>query len=94
MKFKRGRAKTGGRKKGTPNKFTDLKQAYLDVFEQIEKKSEKDEKIKSLFQWATKNDRNQGLFYQMISKMLPSNISMDHSGQVDSKLTIEVVETK
>jgi len=76
-KFKEGQTKKGGRKKGEPNKFTDLKKAFIDTFDKIETKSEKSEKIKSLFQWATKNDKNQGMFYQMISKMLPSNLTVD-----------------
>lgn len=93
-KFKKGHPKKGGKKKGTPNKFTNLKQAYLDVFEKIEKDSIKDESINSLFEWATKNQRNQGMFYQMISKMLPSSVDVAHSGKIDGKLQIEVVKTK
>lgn len=77
-KFKKGKKKTGGKKKGTPNKFTDLKQAFLDVFEKIEKDSKgKASSVDSLFGWATKNQRNQGIFYQMISKMLPSNVGIE-----------------
>ena len=95
MRREEGKKKTGGRQKGQPNKFTDLKQAYLDVFDQIEKKSlEKDSAVKSFFKWATKNDRNQGMFYQMVSKMLPANVAMDHSGKIDSKLIIETIHIK
>jgi len=83
-KFKRGHPKKGGKKKGTPNKFTNLKQAYLDVFVKIEKESKRyPEKVDSLFMWATKNQRNQGMFYQMISKMLPNSIvgTQDDKGE-------------
>lgn len=66
-----------GREKGSKNKFTNLKQAFLDVYDKIEKRSKKDERIKSLYEWATKNDRNQGTFYQLISKMLPSNVGIE-----------------
>ena len=84
-----------GREKGSKNKFTDLKQAYLDVFDNIEKKSlKKDSAIKSFFQWATKNDRNQGMFYQMVAKMLPTNVTADLLPDMDSKLVITVVKTK
>lgn len=77
-----------GRPKGSRNKFTDLKQAYLNVFEKIEKESlKKDSGVKSFFEWATKNNRNQGMFYQMISKMLPSNVSMEHSGTISFELS-------
>lgn len=82
--WKKGQPKKGGRTKGTPNKFTDLKRAFLDAFEKIEKESgKKDSKIDGLFKWATKNSRNQGLFYQMIARMLPSNISGDFEGQLE-----------
>jgi len=77
--FKRGNP---GRPKGTTNKFTDLKKEFLAVFEKIEKESKKKnqaKKIDGLFEWATKNSRNQGLFYQMISKMLPSNVDVKGS---------------
>ncbi len=81
-----------GRPKGSTNKFTDLKQAYLDVFAKIEKSAEnKDEGIKSFYGWATKNDKNQGMFYQMLSKMLPSSIDADVSGEID--VTIKKILT-
>ena len=89
------RPEKAGRKKGTPNKFTDLKQAFLDVFDQIEKKSlEKESEVKSFFQWAIKNDRNQGTFYQMVAKMLPTNLTGDLLPDVDGKLTITIIRTK
>ena len=78
-----------GRPKGSTNRFTDLKQAYLGVFEKIEKESlKKDNTIKSFFEWVTKNDRNQGMFYQMISKMLPSNVSIEG----DLNVTFQISE--
>ena len=78
-----------GRPKGSTNKFTDLKQAYLDVFEEVEEKSKNHTPpIKSLFEWVTKNDRNQGMFYQMLSKMLPSSASV--SG--DLSITFQLSE--
>ncbi len=82
MPFEKGKEKTGGKQKGSANKFTNLKQAFLDVFEQIEKESKKSE-VKSFFEWSIKNDKNRGLFYQLISKMLPANLTVDG----DMKLT-------
>ena len=76
-KFKEGHTKVGGRKKGTPNKFTDLKQAFLDVFERIEKEAGEKPNVDSLYDWATRNSKNQGMFYQIISKMLPSNVNVE-----------------
>jgi len=72
-----------GRPPGTPNKFTNLKQSFLDVFEKIEKESQKNPAIKSFYEWVIKNDKNRAMFYQLISKMLPSNVTIDG----DMKLT-------
>lgn len=89
-KFKKGESKrkNSGRKKGTSNKFTDLKQVFLNTFESIELEGKKkDSKVKTLYEWATTNARNQGLFYQMMSKMLPSNIGIEHSGLISLTLS-------
>ena len=78
-----------GRAKGSKDKFTNLKQAYLDVFDKIEKKSkEKDAATKSFFQWVTKNDRNQGMFYQMVAKMLPRSVGVDGSIKHEHRLSM------
>ena len=70
-----------GRPKGSTNKFTDLKKSFLDVFEKIERNSEnKNNNIKGLYEWAVKNDKNQGMFYQMMAKMLPSNVDVNPIG--------------
>lgn len=80
-----------GRPKGAKDKFNrDLKDAFLNAF------FDKDGiggagGIKKLLK---NSNRNKLAFLNMIAKMLPSNIDVDHSGQIDSKLTIEVVETK
>ena len=81
-----------GRPKGSKNKFTDLKQAFLDAFEQIERDAKKkDAKIKGLYEWAIKNDKNQTVFYQIIARMLPTNVSGDLGGEF--KLTVERILT-
>jgi len=80
--FKEGKKKTGGRQKGQPNKFTNLKQAFLDTYEKIETEAGKNNNTKSLYEWAIKCDRNQGVFYQMISKMLPTNADLDVKGDI------------
>ena len=79
-----------GRPKGSKNKFTNLKEEYLKAFYD-EDGIGGAEGIKKLMK---NNPRNKMAFLQMIAKMLPSNIDVDHSGQIDTKITIEVVETK
>ena len=71
-KIKRGHPKKGGRKKGTPNKFTTLKQLFLDAFQ--------DEKIggtKGLIEVFSKTDMRKIEFFKIISKMLPTDISLE-----------------
>jgi len=71
-KFKEGHKKIGGRKKGTPNKFTTLKQAYLDAFNSKEMGS-----IQGLIDAFKVNPFTKREFYKVISKMLPSNVTVD-----------------
>lgn len=80
-KFKRGKPKTGGRKKGVTNKVQkNIKENFEAVFEKLGG-------IDGFYDWAKKNSHTQGAFYQMISKMLPSNVDVEHSGD----LTINVI---
>lgn len=65
-----------GMKPGTTHRFTDLKKSFISVFEKIESESQLKESVDSFYDWATKSTKNQGLFYQMISKMLPSNLDL------------------
>ncbi len=71
-KFKEGepRPLNAGRKKGTPNKFTSIKQSFLDAF--------KDERVggtEGLVLWILDNKRNRAMFYSWVTKMLPSSIT-------------------
>ena len=66
-----------GRPKGVQNKFTDLKKAFFGVFEKIENEAIKKKTIDSFYAWATKNSKNQGEFYKMLSKMLPTNVTLE-----------------
>lgn len=77
-----------GRAKGSKNKFTNLKQAFLDTYEKIESEAKNNNNTKSLYEWATKSDRNQGIFYQMISKMLPSNVGIEGSIKHEHRLSM------
>lgn len=82
-KFQKGDKKppNSGRKKGTPNKFTTLKKAFLDAFE--------DERIdgkEGLVEVYSKNDQRKMEFFKLLSKMLPSNVDVDLSGDVKVKI--------
>ena len=76
-RFAKGNKCGKGRKKGGHNKFTDLKTAFFGVFERIEDEAKTKKTIDSFYQWATKNSKNQGEFYKMLSKMLPTNVTLE-----------------
>jgi len=73
-KFKKGHKKLpkAGRKKGTQNKFTTLKDAFLNSFNS--KKMGGEEGMTDVF---SRNDFTKREFYKLISKMLPSNVTVD-----------------
>jgi len=76
-RFAKGNKCGKGRKKGGHNKFTDLKKAFLGVFDKIEDEAKTKKSIDSFYQWATKNSKNQGEFYKMLSRMLPTNVTLE-----------------
>jgi len=69
--FKPGDKKppSSGRKKGSLNKFTNLKQSFLDTFQDLGASEGMTEDFKD-------NKRTRIEFYKLISKMLPSSIDM------------------
>ena len=64
-----------GRPKGTKNKFTSLKKAFLDAFEKLGG-------VSGLVYWAQFSSANMRVFYQMTARMLPREISL---GDLDIK---------
>lgn len=84
-KFKKGHEKLlgAGRKKGTLNKFTTLKQAFLDAFQ--DKRIGGKEGMTKVF---SKNDVRKIEFFKLISKMLPSNVTVDG----DLNVTFQISE--
>lgn len=67
----KGSQKTGGRKKGTPNKFNvSIKEAVLTVFNNIQ--GEKD--LGHFTQWAEANPTE---FYRICSKMIPQQVQAE-----------------
>lgn len=65
----------GGRQKGTPNKFTTLKQAFLQAFEQLGG-------VDGLVNWAKKDESYQRTFYTLTAKMLPREIAIAGTDEV------------
>jgi len=72
-KFKRGHPKKGGKKKGSKNKFTSIKQSFLDAFKDIGG-------TQGLVKWTNESKRNKMLFYQLITKLFPTAITGGDEG--------------
>lgn len=65
--------KTGGRKAGTPNKFTrSVKEAFLSVYDDLQEETGKEHG--HLFSWAKDNPTD---FYRICSKMIPQQVNAD-----------------
>jgi hypothetical protein len=76
-----------GKRKGTLNKFTTLKRAFLDAFEQTGG-------AQGLMTWIEENKRNRAMFYQMITKLFPQEVEQSGSVNVGGKMIVEVVHVK
>jgi len=73
MRYQKGQSgNPKGKKRGTLNKFTTLKQAFLNSFN-----SEKMGGEKGMTNVFSRNDFTKREFYKLISKMLPSNVTVD-----------------
>lgn len=77
--FAKGNKASPGRPEGSPNKFTTLKDAFINAFNRAGGED-------GLVEYIEKNVRQRERFYQMITKMLPANV--DLSGAI--KLMYEV----
>jgi hypothetical protein len=81
----KGSPKTGGRKKGTPNKATTaVKEAFRQAFEDLGG-------TQALVTWAMENPTQ---FYQLYSKLIPSEIDATISGKDGAPaVTVKVVKS-
>ncbi len=73
-----------GRPKGSVNKFTNLKNSFLEVYEDIGG-------TEGLKTWVNENKLNKRLFYQWITRLLPA--TQEHEGEVNLNLRIERIIT-
>ncbi len=72
-RFQEGRAKTGGRKKGTPNKTPGrVAEALQSAFEGVGGEE-------ALIEYAKDDPAG---FYKLYAKMLPSKIEAEHTGDL------------
>ena len=79
-----------GRRKGSINKFTTLKAAFLSVFERTGGED-------GLLEWVNASNHNKAAFYQWITKMLPADVNLGNALDADGKgqaLIIKVIHTK
>jgi len=81
-KFQKGHKKKGGRKKGSGNKFTGLKDAFIEAFREIGA-------ARGLIKWIRKSGENQKVFYMLIARMLPAEMKAHVEGK--EAVTISVV---
>jgi hypothetical protein len=70
MPFEKGKKKSGGRQKGTPNRYTRFKDALLEAFNSEEIKG-----VYGLIDWA-KLPENRGEFYRLMAKLLPRELQV------------------
>ena len=64
-----------GRPKGSKDKFTELKDSFLEAFDKLGG-------VKGLVEWAEKSNNNKGQFYQMITKLLPKSVNIETQGDI------------
>ena len=79
-----------GRRKGSVNKFTGLKAAFLNVFERLGGED-------ALLEWAKASNHNLAAFYQWITKMLPADVNLANASDANGKtqaLLIKVIHTR
>lgn len=82
--FIKGRKKTGGRKAGTPNKFTTLRDAFIDAFKELGA-------ARGLIKWVKADVDNQRAFYSLIARMLPAEMRVRETAPPGIKLSMSAL---
>lgn len=75
-----------GRRKGSVNKFTTLKAAFLSVFERTGGED-------GLLEWVEASNHNRAAFYQWITKMLPADLNVSGRDGAPIHVRLEKVIT-
>jgi len=81
--FKKGN-QLGKENKRGPGKLTNLKHSFLEVYEKLGGTD-------GLYEWVDSNNRNKSQFYNMIHKMLPSNLTFGDEETNEIKLSIKKI---
>jgi hypothetical protein len=66
-----------GRPKGAVNKFTSLKDSFIDVFKMLGG-------TQGLCEWAKASKHNQAVFYSWVVKMLPAGAMIDKTPDAEA----------
>jgi len=73
MKFPKGHSgNPKGRKRGTVNKFTSLKQDFLSAYNDPRVGG-----VEGLITWLLESKHNRAMFYNWLTKLLPANVGID-----------------
>jgi len=81
-KYQKGHPKLGGRKKGTPNKFTTVKQAFMDFMEQ--------EGGVKFIRKVAKDSEGRRCVLNNIAKLLPNKTELSGPDGAPLKLNVNV----
>jgi hypothetical protein len=74
-----------GRPRGCKNKFTSLKDSFIQAFKEIGGQAE-------LAKWAAEK-KNRTAFYQMLARMLPNRLEGELEHSQPTKVVFEVVHS-
>lgn len=100
MPFKKGKEKTGGRKKGTPN-HNGLTEC-LGVLQKVMAKEKNLKKLAEAFQQAFDGNFDHitrarlGFYFKFVMPLYPKNLSIEHSGVIEAiaKIHLEPLKKK
>lgn len=78
-----------GRPTGSQNKFTSLKQDFLNAYN-----DERVGGIEGLIEWIIEKKQNKAMFYQWLTKMLPTNVVEDVRGKIEIEINKIITEVR